>query len=108
MCDVCVSRGKSRATAGQPADVEISDQTNPVQFSPRPGPNPLAAKAQSRRRSRDERDKQTGWLMDGWMMDDVSREGADGMGARREWESSKGQGTGDRVQRAQRGAGCRV
>lgn len=42
-------------------------------------------------------------------MDDVSREGADGMGARREWEeSSKGQGTGDRVQSAQRGAGCRV
>lgn len=25
-----------------------------------------------------------------------------------EWESSQGQGTGDRVQRAQRGAGCRV
>lgn len=34
VCDVCVcvSRGKSRTTAGQPADVEISDQTNPVQF----------------------------------------------------------------------------
>lgn len=39
------------------------------------------------------------------MMDDVSREGADGMGARE--SSSKGQGTGDRVQRAQRGAGSR-
>lgn len=53
----CVSRGKCRTAADQPADVEISDQTNPVQSSPRPGQNPLtAAKAQSRERSRDERD----------------------------------------------------
>lgn len=34
VCDVCVSRGKSRTTAGQPADVEISEQTNPSQVSP--------------------------------------------------------------------------
>lgn len=55
---------KSVARDGQtdePADVEISDLTNPrqcspVQCSPRPGRNPPAAKAQSRGRSRDGRD----------------------------------------------------
>lgn len=30
----CVSRGKCRTAADQPADVEISDQTNPIQSSP--------------------------------------------------------------------------
>lgn len=64
----CVSRGKCCTAADQPADVEISDQTNPiqsspVQSSPRPGQNPLAAKAQSRKKQGRAR-QQTGWLTD--------------------------------------------
>lgn len=41
------------------------------------------------------------------MMDDVSREGADGMDGRERAARARGQGTACRAQRAQRGAGCR-
>jgi hypothetical protein len=77
----------------QTADVEISEQTNPVspvspvspvqssQVRSKPRLEPTCGKRhQPRMKSRDERDKQTGWLMVDRI--DVSREGADGTSAR--------------------------
>lgn len=46
-------------------------------------------------------------MVDGQMMDDVSREGADGMDGRERAARARGQGTACRGQTAQRGAGCR-
>lgn len=60
-----VSRGKSRATADRPVDVEISDQFSPVQSSAVQGQVKahFAAKAQSRKKQGRARQR-TGWLMD--------------------------------------------
>lgn len=102
-----MSRGKCRTAADQPADVEISEQTNPIQ------PSPVQGQVKIHLLQRPSREEEAGTsetadgMFDGQMMDDVSREGADGMDGRERAARARGQGTACRRQRAQRGAGCR-